>query len=309
MVLLLVLIYNVGFWMDGSLAVGSFDPVPTTFAFYTFYWLALYHYLTLVGSKALHVYRPLLDVDDRELARIDHELSSLPRKVGWLAVPLGIGLSAATVLSESESYGDLSPQTLVPLLVDLVATSFLSATFFGLIIRSIRQLRLVSQFHRRATNINLLDLEPSHAFSNLTARTGAGLILLIVVSSVQEPMSTESTFELLLTGSVVLLAIVIFILPLAGMQRHLEAEKKRALDEINDHLRLASERLRRKVKTEDYADIGGLNDAIEGLIRERELVEKVSTWPWDPRTVRGFASTLVLPIFLWVVTRLLERYL
>jgi hypothetical protein len=44
-------------------------------------------------------------------------------------------------------------------------------------------------------------------------------------------------------------------------------------------------------------------------MRERTLIMGVPTWLWNPRTLRGFASTLLLPIFLWLVTRILERIL
>lgn len=55
--------------------------------------------------------------------------------------------------------------------------------------------------------------------------------------------------------------------------------------------------------------MGDTKDAIAALMRERELIKSVSTWPWDPRMIRGFASALLLPVFLWLITRLLERLL
>ena len=48
--------------------------------------------------------------------------------------------------------------------------------------------------------------------------------------------------------------------------------------------------------------------AITTLIRERELYARISTWPWDAGTIRGFASTLLLPIFLLLVAQLIERF-
>ena len=74
-------------------------------------------------------------------------------------------------------------------------------------------------------------------------------------------------------------------------------------------LQLTSDRFHNRVENSDYDNLKGMETAIGTLIRERELFAKISTWPWDPGTFRGFASTLLLPIFLWLITRLLERFL
>jgi hypothetical protein len=43
------------------------------------------------------------------------------------------------------------------------------------------------------------------------------------------------------------------------------------------------------------------------LLSEREVVAKLSTWPWSSGTFRGIASAVALPILLWFVIRVLER--
>jgi hypothetical protein len=53
----------------------------------------------------------------------------------------------------------------------------------------------------------------------------------------------------------------------------------------------------------------GLHDTLASLIAERELIAKLSPWAWSVGTIRGFASALVLPIVIWTITRVLERYL
>ena len=106
-----------------------------------------------------------------------------------------------------------------------------------------------------------------------------------------------------------LLSIAVFVLPIIGIRNHLEEEKKRFLNETNDLLLTASDRLHNLIRGEDYRDVEGTKDAMEALIRERELIGKISTWPWDLITLRGFTSALLLPIILWLVTRLLEKFL
>jgi hypothetical protein len=63
------------------------------------------------------------------------------------------------------------------------------------------------------------------------------------------------------------------------------------------------------VNANAHENIGDLETALKALTSERLLVRSISTWPWDPGTLRGFVSTLLVPIVLWLVTRLLEGLL
>jgi hypothetical protein len=304
--LAMALLINAVFWIDGSAPAGTIDPVNTSFAIFVVYWPVLYRYLTGVGSRALRTFRPLLDADDGEIVRIDYELATLPRSSGWLAIPLGFGFAILTILGDPAPYGDLVPRTALPYVGDIVVTGFMVSMFYCLLIRSIRQLRMVAKLHARATKVNLLELEPAHAFSDLTARTGIGVILVLIGGYVTDPLAFGSALDILISLITVLVAVGIFILPIMGIQDRIEEEKKRVLRRTHDLLETATDRLHDQVRSNSYTDMSETNHAIEALMRERELIKSVSTWPWDPRTIRNFASALLLPIFLWLVTRLLE---
>jgi hypothetical protein len=122
-----------------------------------FYWLALYHYLTRVGSRSLQSFRQLLETDSSEIARIEYELATLPRWLGWLAIPLGVGFAVMSDLTDPRPFGDLIVRTAIPYIADLVILGFLVATFYCVAIRSIRQLRMAHKLHTKATDISLLN--------------------------------------------------------------------------------------------------------------------------------------------------------
>lgn len=307
-VLVIAFLINVFIWLAGIEEVGSIDPANSSFAFFVFYWIALYQYLTGIGSRSLKTFRPLLDADDSEFDRIDYELGTLPRRHGLWAIPIGLGFAALEILGETAPYGDFGPQTIPLYAFDIALTSFVVSTFYCLIIRSIRQLRIVWKLNAQATNINLLKLDPAHAFSALTARTGIGVIVVLIYGYIVDPPDFTSFLDISVDVGVALVAIAIFVLPVMGIRDRLVKEKQRALDENSDMLQVAIDSLHSKVEERDFAEFAGSESAINALIRERELLEKIPTWPWDPRTIRGFGSALLLPIFIWVVTRLLERF-
>lgn len=305
--LALAVLITVVLWIDGSLPVGAYGSMEGIFPPFVFYFLALYHYLTRVGARSLEAYRPLLDADKAEFARIDYQLATLPRGLGWLSIGIALATEPNFFLS-GQAFGDRPPNTALPYVVAALAAGFFGATIFGLITRSFRQLRMVQRLHAQATNINLLKLEPAHAFSALTARTGIGLILLLALGYLR---NSSAFYEGWLVGAYLLIglpAVVVFVVPVLGMRDRLIAEKKRALDDASDLLQTTTDNLESKVRNRDYGEVQGMETAIRALIRKREMLEKISTWPWDTATIRGFASTLLLPVFLWLVTRLLGRF-
>lgn len=310
-----VLLNNAVFWIDGGLQPGAFDAGLSIFAFYTLYWIALYHYLNRSASRALKSFRSLLDASDSEFHKIDFELTTLPRRLGWLAALLGIVTAITQIPGDlANSLGPVAnqAQTGLPAAYFTSVAILFSASFFAFVFRTIRQLRLVSRLHKRATAINLLSLDAPHAFSAFTARIGLGLTLILVIISVPAPGESPSAyslsaFDVIFYSGMALLAIAVFVIPLSGMRERLQQEKSRALDEVDELYRTASARLYGDVKSNNYEDMGRTKDAISALLIHRDRLDKISTWPWDPGTVRGFASALLLPIFFLLVAQLLER--
>jgi len=303
----IVLLISVVFWFDGSLPLGSIST-ESSFSIFIVYSLWLYNHLTVIGSRALQEFLPLLTVDDRQIAKIDYELATLPRWIGRLVILLGIGLSALELLGEPDPYGGVIPQTAVPFIFDIVISSFMSSIFLGLIIRSVRQLRMVGKLHAQATNIDLLKLEPAHAFSALSAQTGIGIIMVLVFAFLIAPASFESNMSIILNVVIIFIALGVFVLPIIGIRDDLETEKRRTLEVVNDILKSTMGNLHERLEEGDYQDVPAMEKGINALIQERELFMRISTWPWDLKTFRSFASTLLVPIFLLVVSRVVERF-
>jgi hypothetical protein len=299
-------IINATLWLNGDLPVGSLDILNSSFSFFVIIWVGLYHYLNDVASRALRTFRPLLDTDDSVNFRIEHELIKLPHWIGRLAIPVGFGLALMFILGEPES-GESYQPTLLTYAVDFLITGFMVTTLFAVVIRSIRQLRMVNRLHKRATNLNLLNLAPAHAFSSLTARTGIGIIFVLMMAAILDILTYGDISGTMIYILFLLLALAVFILPVIGIKNRIEEEKERALEEVTDLLQVSTERLHAMVRNSEDKGLRKIEKATTALIRERELLKKVSTWPWNPGTVRGFASALLLPIFLLVVSQLLDR--
>ena len=307
-ILIYILVISITLWIDGSVPFGKVGSIPGIFPPNVLAFLALAHYMIWIASRSLQTFRPLLEVDDAEFSRIDYELTTIPRKLDWFVIPVCVFMAYPYLVNNPVTWGNLIPNSFLPLLVTWVIITFFNITFFTLTIRIIRHLRLIRKLHAQATNINLLKLKPAHAFSMLTSRTAIGIVLIALMGYFHNPSAAIDSWNIYGYIMMAVVAISIFVAPIIGLRELLEKEKGRKLDETSDLLQTTTESLHIKVKNEDYNDIGGMETAISALTRERELLEKISTWPWNTSTLRGFVSSLLLPIFLWVVTRLLERF-
>ena len=300
------LLNNAIFWMDGSLTMGSFEPVRVLDSFFIVFFVALYQHLRLVAGRSFQEFRPLLKSPDSELHVMKYRLTTLPRRLGWLAIIIGIGGGIASVQSDPETYGLDAARTLLPPIYQTVAQSFVIAAIVVLILQVIRQLGLVNELHQQASDIDLFQLAPVHAFAGLTARAGIGLFLFVAFNTLLES-SNITAAPIYVIVAVGVVAIAVFVLPLLGMRNRLKAEKVRILSVTNEAMKMTISRIHGQINADDYKNIAGLNTAMSALVVERDIIGGISIWPWVASTLRGFATTLLLPIFLWLVTRLLDR--
>ena len=292
-------------WIAGRYAPGTFDARESGYAVYGVYMLAMVHYLNRVAGSKMEAFRPALD-DPVEYRRLRDELTTLPAREAMLAGLGGVAFVALLYASEGPDagIGALSPLVLVGRFVVEGVTFALLAV---LIYHTLRQLLLVSRIHGRASRIDLFEPGPLNAFSQLTARTGIGLLVLMGYSYVIDPSITIVGVGL--TALIIVVAAAAFVLPLVGMHSRMVAEKERLQLEADRRLKASFTQLHRSVDERDLTVADALNKSLESLQLEREALARMPTWPWQPTTFRGFVSALVIPIVLWYIIRILERYL
>ena len=153
----------------------------------------------------------------------------------------------------------------------IVFTMFTVATFFVLAYHTVRQLRLVSQLHAEAKSINVLQPQPSYAFSRLTSRTAVGVLVFIYFDFLVNPPTPGVVLPYItFTAVAVLLMAAAFVLPLLGMHDRLTHEKARLEAEVNEAVELTYREMQRQVRSKSYGHVDELEKALSGLLRMRE---------------------------------------
>ena len=208
-------------------------------------------------------------------------------------------------------YGTVRPtRPTVDPVTDVVAAvlfAAVGAVFALLIVHTIRQLRLISRLSGLARNVDIFKPAPINAFSRLTAVTASGIlafVVLFVLTNPDQPLAFIGQ-ELAMTG----LAVACFVLPLRVMHNRLITEKAILVAAGQDRLKTVLGRLHVAVDANDLSNADQLEKTLSSVLAERDVLAKLPTWPWSAVTFRGFASALLVPVVIFVITQLIGRLL
>lgn len=272
------------------------------------YPLALTHYANGVARDAFNRFRPLLppNTDSEAIVR---ELTTVPAGGTWIAAFVGAAIGGLSIAALGEQgyarFGGVA-STAPYMAVVLMLTGL---TFGAMSYRIFRQVRTVVRLHQEARNVDPLRPYPAHAFARLTAVLGLGLVVVTFAwSAIDIEQQIANPSFLLASVATVVLGGALFVAPLWGMHQRLVAERFRLLDEISERLERVTREIHARAAALDVRDADALNKLADALIAERDLVYRTSTWPWERGTASTFATALGAPIVLFLMTRLLDRF-
>lgn len=312
--LILCLLSHVFRWIDGSIPFSEVDWVRIAETPLMLMPLAFFHYLNHQAKHSFAEFRPALTEDERQSSQLLYQLTTTPARGGLIASAVGAAIGLLSLFGDPNGYGITPNTSILTTFYTATLTSF-SFSFIALLTyQTARQLQLVNRLYRLVSNISLFHLRPLYALSSLTARTGILILLFVyygtlVISYANAGTPNPMTPQDLATfGLVSLLAIACFILPLLGIHQRLSEEKERLLIAVGQRMENTLRAIHHHVDTGDFESIDNISKALASLTDEREWLQKISTWPWKYETLRGFASTVVLPVALWLITTLLSQF-
>jgi hypothetical protein len=265
--------------------------------------------LDRTASRALATLRPLLSLSDEEIAQARLTLSRVPARPA-LAVTIASALITAIGYVLDPVGAGIVGYSAVGLAFRGVWESLVAAIFLILLYHTVRQLRLIGRLHESLGAIDLFDQARLYALSSVTSTTAIGLVLLLAPSVFLIPSGAGSTFLLISLawyGVALAIAVGAFFLPLRGVHGRLAAEKAELAGAVGRRISGALEAIHRAVDAGDAAGVAEGHQSLSALTAERDLVARIPTWPWSPAALTRFLSAVLLPIGLWLITRVLER--
>ncbi|MEX2547247.1 MAG: hypothetical protein WD830_05595 [Chloroflexota bacterium] len=168
-------------------------------------------------------------------------------------------------------------------------------------------MRLVSRLSALAGNVDIFKPVPINAFSRLTAVSAIGILAFVALSVLIVP--EQPVAYIVAEAAVIGLAAASFVLPLRVMHGRLAREKTSLLGEAQDRLKLTLARIHAAVDSNDLSTAQQLHESLSTVLAERDVLTKLPTWPWSAGTFRGVASAVLLPVVIFVITRLIDQLL
>lgn len=310
--LLIMFVYlQIVLWLNGALRFPEIDLVRAFFLPFVPYVLGVWIYLRRVAREALAKLAPLLHAEQEELASLEYELTHMPARSTWIVTALTLGAYVLFLWFIPRRYYQLygpSPETAI---YQLIWIQLPSMVFSNLgVYRSVFILRQVNRILNRIERIDLYQTSALYAFSSLTAQIAVALLApAYYLFAVQQELVMTNAPLLTLLLLVIPVAVACFLLPLREMHNRIVHEKASRLSATHSVFQALTARVHRAVEADGLQEMDGLNKALSNVVIERDALERIPTWPWERGTLTGFLTALILPIVLWMITRLLERML
>jgi hypothetical protein len=278
-------------------------------AFWLAYILVAYSSLQSSSREALNDFRPSLHMDDEEFLDLQERFLALPRPWGW--TPLAAFAFAILFVS----FRPLIPvRSELTLYVRMIMISLATITFMGLfhvLVAVIRVLKTINYLYSRIVTINIFNLQDLYGLSALSAKVGifsiiAGMLSYIinVIIPGGRPQIEVAVFFISFNS---VMAVSVFLLPLLGIHRRLAEEKQRVARENNRRLHNALQKLHERSDRSQLEEMPLIESQVGALMEFRHEIDKISTWPWQPQTLRGFITAISLPIVIWLIQQYLAQ--
>jgi hypothetical protein len=301
-VIMLILVQILFLWFDGGLQAEEILPVVIFNGWATPYLLGLLHLLDNQAVIALDSMESSLDMTEPEFDEFQYKLSTMP-----VLAPLAAGLTLLVLVILMEqfsavpsSYAVLEQLPLFAVVFQIIDKS--SAFMYGVMIyHTIRQLRLVTAINSTYLRVSLFNVGPSQAFSRLTASTAVGLTVGVFAWLLINPELLASLVSVGFTAALTVLAVTVFVWPLLGAHRRMEAEKARRLHDIDLQFEAVFAEFNQQLRDGDYSASKRLHETISSLEIQHSRITAIPTWPWKPETARVALTAIALPLILMII--------
>ena len=105
-----------------------------------------------------------------------------------------------------------------------------------------------------------------------------------------------------------MLPLLALLFPYTVINRRLQNEKKAEIEAVSLQIQNVFLELEERVRAGELSDNISLKATIDNLNTKKEYVESIPTWPWRTGVFRVTFSAILLPIVVYIIQQLFDRY-
>jgi hypothetical protein len=304
------LLTHLGPWVEGTLPWGQVDPNQFNFLVWYLFIFFSFDYIRGYAISIVPRFKQVIDVSEEEYEEMSYRLTSIPASAGWVVTVIALVFS---VLAYQVMFPWEYAQGGLAWMLTTLVSAFLLSFAFSLIYLIFNQEVMISRLYALVKGINIFRLRSLYVFSLITSRNAiisisAGVLAYLtnVVFTVGGPQFTNFLFFGITFFS---LALASFFLPALKIHARLEQEKANAKDENDKRIHRVFRTLHAHVDGVETTMLADLKDQLNTLLTFQTEIKKISTWPWNPETLRGFLSALLVPVALGLIQSLLSKFI
>lgn len=296
-------------WADGWVSPYTFNPLMATFPVWLWVPMAIMTYVDSVSLQALSSFRSLLDITEEQFNGLNYEFTNMPsRGVFFSGLVWSVNYLLINYLGFDATYAALGWGKIFAVLTFTVGlVTFLTGS--AIYYHSLQKLVLINRTVKMVKQFNLFRLDPVYAFSRVTSLIGISWMLMLTLTLLTLPIQLATEMGVALMAIQIILAIAAFVLPLWFVHRRLVSEKRGLIAELNLRVQAAMDNLHHALDNSEKDDVDHFSNALMGLGAEREVLAEIPTWPWRAGTLTGFLSAIVLPIVLFLIQFVIQKWL
>ncbi len=300
-----VFVINLTLWLEGY----QDWWVWHNYVFFDVIWLPLalgyIHFMERVARRSIEDIRPVLGLSASEFDAVRYRFVTLPF---WpvLIITL-LGLSVGLYFSFQSRSLDM-PSTVLWSFISSQGYTFLPLWLYV----AYRHVSQIDSLYKRVTKLNLFNLQPLYGLARVAMVVGIFLLLVVNINFFNETyygsitQTPETTYQITVAG--IAAAVAVFVIPVLGIHRKIEKDKNTLLAENAEQINSLRNEIQKDMEGRNFKNIDGLEKGLSALLKVRESVGAIPTWPWSPGTFRSFASAIVLPIIVWLLQRILTPF-
>jgi hypothetical protein len=248
--------------------------------------------------------RPVILLDEQELARVIQRSAAIPPLSE--AVAIGIGLLFGVFILGGVPGPGLHWTIYIEIFTDFAMCGLLG--WLGLI--SIASTRVVRRLLRLPLAIDPLDITPfeaigRHSLAIALAFIGGNCLALLVGNYGNAALANPRFW--LLFGPLFLFPAAVFFLNMIPTQRVLSRAKKQDLAAVRGELHAAFRLLLVRRRAGEPA--GGLSQEVNALAAYEQRLKEASAWPYNPAILRALVLSVLVQFVAVLARRVIEVFI
>jgi hypothetical protein len=263
------------------------------------YILVVHVFMWRLRERAIQVFRPLLLLDEDDFNRLAAKTSAPNRRREWTSVLIGVGF--VVVLGQPWNLGWGSGELWWSVYL-VITGSLMNGLLAWLIYDTLTGVFRINRLSRRDLKLDIFNTElltPIARWSLGISLAFVGGISLSLVFGTQESLLRWQS----ITMYVILVCVtgLIFFLSMWSTHGAMARVKRRELQLVQQHLRVASSKLKERAADGRLGRMEELSSTITAWVSYERRIKESPEWPFDAGIIRRLMASTLAPVAVFLI--------